>query len=89
MNKSHLYELRMGEKKYLAWNRDIVFWNLGFLDSFEVEEIAPWHLRLMRNRDGARMDYFPKTGRACWLGFTKQTFFTIRDMDAYINLKFK
>lgn len=73
----------------MDWNRDVVFWNKGFLETFEVEEIQFWHLRLTRNRDGMRMDYFPKTGRAVWLGFTKQTYFLIADIEAYIYNKFR
>lgn len=70
------------------WNRQIVYWWYGHVETFEVHAFSDFHLRLTRKRDGLQMDYFPKTGKAVWLGFEKQTYFTIKDMEAYIQKMF-
>lgn len=70
------------------WNRAAVLHLAGEFEAFTVQTIAEWHLRLTRTKDGAKLDYYPKSRKACWLGFKTQTFFKIPDIEKYLIDKF-
>jgi hypothetical protein len=57
----------------------------GDLD-LDIEFIQPWHLRIGRET-GRRLDYFPKSGRATWVGGNK--WFTIQDIEQFLYQNFK
>lgn len=71
----------------MAWqeNIKIVEYIAGDLD-FEIEFIQPWHLRLS-HPSGKKLDYFPKSGRATWVGSNK--WFEIEDIEKYLYDHFK
>jgi len=48
--------------------------------------VQPWHLRIS-HKDGRRLDYFPKSGRATWVSSGR--WFRIEDIEKYLNEKFK
>lgn len=78
----------MTRAQKIEWNRDIVYWWMGYADTYTVQEITRLHLRLTRNRDQMQMDYHPNNGKAVWLGFDPPVHFTIKDIEAYIQQKF-
>lgn len=51
-----------------------------------IEFIQPWHLRISRP-EGRRLDYFPRSGRATWVGSGK--WFEIEDMEKFLYENFK
>jgi hypothetical protein len=53
---------------------------------YEFEYIQPYHIRLT-HPDKRRLDYFPKSGRATWVG--SQKWFVIKDIEQYILNHFK
>lgn len=65
------------------WNSDVVHFLAGEYD-FEVEAIEDWQLRL--SISGRKLDYFPQTGRATWVGSNKWT--VIKDIEAFLIDKF-
>lgn len=68
----------------LKWNKQVVE-GLAAEHEFPVEEIQPYHLRLTLG--SKRLDYFPKSGRATWLG--SQKWFTIDDIEQFLTEQFK
>ena len=66
------------------WNTEVVYGMCSEHDT-DVEEIQPHHLRLTMN--GKRLDYFPKSGRATWVG--SQKWFTIDDIEQFLTEQFQ
>ena len=75
--------VRHSDMKRINWEkfrREVVEGMAGEYD-YKVERIANWHLR-MTNHHGKRLDYFPKTSKATWVG-TNQ-WMVIPDIEQFI-----
>lgn len=71
------------------WVRELLEHYESWEGFVELEVIQDYHFRLTRTKDGMQMDYFPKTGKAIWLGFEKKIWFVIKDLEQYLLTKFK
>lgn len=64
------------------FNRELVECLAGDLDyDFEIEMISPFQMRLTMK--GKKLDYFPQSGRATWVGSGK--WFLIGDIEKFLN----
>lgn len=77
----------MNKRQRLKWNHQVLVWYEA-LEQIEVERFTDHHVRITRIRDGMRMDLWPSTGLAHWLGFSDSRMFTVKDLDDYIIKKF-
>lgn len=77
------------DKVRQAWTKELIHFYAETEEFIEVEEVTPYQLRITRLRDNMKMDYFPKSQKGCWLGFTDQKFFYIPDIEQYLLTKFK
>lgn len=78
---------KLSRQKY---NTEVVEFLAADLE-FPVEKIQEYHLRLTHEALG-RLDYFPQTGRACWLPNKKRPkakWFQISDIEQFILKTFK
>lgn len=70
------------------YNRHVVFWEMGELRAnFEVTREEDGWLSLHRG-DNRCMWYHPVSRKAFWTGFSEVVEFFIKDIEAYIKLKF-
>jgi hypothetical protein len=69
---------------WTRYRREVVEFSAGEFD-FKVMRIQDWHLRLT-NHKGKQLDYFPKSGKATWVG-TNQWIY-IADIETFIQKTF-
>lgn len=60
----------------------------GELPQIEIEQFSDSHYRITRVRDGGQMDVWPHTGKAKWRWNDQSGYFTIHDLDRYMEEKF-
>lgn len=81
-------EKRERERKRKKSNTELLlFYQSNDVEyDFEVEIIAPYHLRIT-TAEGKRLDYFPTSNKATWVG--SQEWFKIPNIELFImqNLK--
>lgn len=70
--------------KRRSFNTGGIFWMAGELE-LEVEEITPYQLRVTKGKK--RLDYFPTSGKATWVGTNK--YFKIKNLDEFMEKHFK
>lgn len=58
------------------------------IPGIEITQFSDEHMRIKHLRDGAEMDFWPHTGKAHWLNMTQNIYFTIQNLDAYLEDKF-
>lgn len=81
-------QLQKENAKRLKWNTDVVMSLAADLE-FVVKQHNDVHFSLIHPTDG-RMDYWPSTGRACWVkGKRAAKSFRIPDIESYILKHFK
>lgn len=68
----------------IEYNKQVVEFLSTELD-YQLEYIQPYHIRLT-HPDRRRLDYFPKSGRATWVG--SQVWFEIKDIEQYLYQNF-
>lgn len=68
------------------WNTDVVGFIAGELE-FKLTIIQPYQLRLNHAKTGKNLDYFPRSGKATWLGSGK--WFVITDIEQWLYKNFK
>lgn len=66
--------------------REVVEFAAGEFD-FEIEHISDYHLRLTHPITKKRLDYFPKSSKATWVGTGR--YFVIDDIESYMEKEFK
>lgn len=70
----------------MMWTENINFIEYLVRDlGLKLEYIQSWHLRISRP-GSKRLDYFPKSGRATWVGTNK--WFEIEDVEAFLLKEF-
>lgn len=57
-------------------------------DWIEVERFSDLHVRITRLKDRMKMDFWPSTNGAKWLGMSKSFTFRIQVLDKYLDEKF-
>lgn len=67
-----------------AFNTEYIQLLTGIID-MEVEEITPYQLRIRKGKK--RLDYFPTSSKATWVGSGK--FFRIRNIELFLKENFK
>lgn len=68
----------------IKWNNEVVD-GLSAMYDFKVIRIEHYHLRLT-NQHGKQLDYFPKSGKATWVGSNR--WMHIPDIEIFIEKTF-
>lgn len=67
-------------------NTEIVEWHAGYYN-FELEYLNGGHQLRLTDHSGKRLDYYPKSGQATWVG--TNVFFNIPDIEKYLETNIK
>jgi hypothetical protein len=78
----------MNKKQLLKWHLDIIAY---YEDNewIEVERFNKVHFRIKRLSDGAKLDFWPSTGKARKIMPTISKVFQITCLDTYLEKYFK
>lgn len=77
----------MTKEELFIWNWQIIhFWE--WVPEITITIFSDQHIRITRASDGAKMDFWPSTGRGLWISGYFHKAFKIPCLDKYLNDKF-